>query len=371
MKKRNLSTIIFVLLGTLIISCKLTPTTKKNEHSIIIEVEINKYFYYQLTEILTARDEIKIRYTPLQNTSLNPLIEYVSSQVIDGKASWILNSDKPIIVSPPFGRAIIMNPGDSLHITYHGDAPIYSGRKQQSLALLDTLMILDERLVKPRIKYSYTIATPEDYFEWNQYLDNQLAQQLPAIELYKDKIPSIEYDYYKSTTIGKIEANRLKAFGALYGLVHRGYPGLSTTNLAKIWDTTQNKESRLWFKSLPTYYGSIYDFHPYLQLEIRRQFGFNFQEDSLLSNEIFTQLQYNNAKQNYKGLVRERLMAFIIDEQTITEMGLKNPMALALLKDYYSQPGYPEFKAWIKELEKKRQQRELEKEKKKKEKQEG
>ena len=84
-----------------------------------------------------------------------------------------------------------------------------------------------------------------------------------------------------------------------------------------------------------------------------RKFDFDFTIDSLKNKPTRTYLYYSGAKNNYKGLMRERLMTFILDEQTIVELGTKDSMAQTLLNDYYNQPGFPEYKDMVKKLEKK------------------
>ena len=357
----KLPALIITLFLYLLIGCNIAPMRVKTTKSIIVEASVSKYFYYRLKEVFIIRDVLSVGFSPFHYLPSDPKAEYISGRVIDGKVTWIINSDVPIKVIPPFGTPVIMNPGDSIHIAYIEDQPVYSGKNQQCLALLDTLMVLDGQILKPRKKNSYNAAALGDFLEWNMYLDNQLLLQLPIIDSYKDKISAVEFNYYKANFIGRIEHDRVSAFTALYDSVQRNYPGLSYSDLIQIWDSTQQKPSRQWFQSLQTYNGSMYNFYSYLSMETFRKFGFDSKNDTLKSHEYFTHLLYTNAKQNYKGLVRERLMAFILDEQTITEMGLKNPMTLALLKDYYSQPGYPEYKEWIKGLEEKKRESYMEK----------
>jgi hypothetical protein len=361
MKKKSLLNwllVITFLSGITGTGCTPAPIPEKTTKSIVIEAEITKYFYRSVTEIFYIRDAMRICYVPYGYISSDPPLEYVFSRVRDGKVTWILNTDKPIKVIPPFGHPIFMKPGDSLHIKYHADIPAYSGKNGESLALLNTLMGLEERLVKPRTRYSYKARSLEYFLEWNAYLDHQLELKIPVIESYKNKISSAEYDYYKGNIIGQIEDDRVSAFSALSDSVHKGYPGLSYIDLTTIWDSTQNKPYRQWLQSLPAYYGPIYDYYSYLRMKTGRKFSFT-PNDSLKSKEYYAYLLYTSAKQEYKDLVRERLMAYILDEQTITEMGLKNPMTQTMLKDYYSQPGYTEYKKYVKSIEEKEREKEL------------
>lgn len=356
----------FILLFS---NCTSTDNSKNNNaHKIIVEANISKYFYRELKGIFEIKDEVALFYRPFPLGKAESSSESVSGKVIDSKVKWIMHSDQPIRISPPFGNPVIMYPGDSLNIEYNRDYPVYSGTNMTALTLLDSLMILNNHFVRPRKKHSYNVGNLEDFLEWNQYLDNKLVMQLPPIEFYKDSISPEEYEYYKANLIGSIEADRLHAFSGLYRTVYQGRSNLNRSDLVRIWDSTQNKPSRQWLHALSAYDDSIFDIYTFMWMEIYKQAGFDTANVYYKSKEVFTSTLYNKAKQNYKGKLREQLMAHILDEPTITEMGLKNPTTQALLKDYYSQPGYPEYKAWVKGLEKKKQQRELENEKKKKDK---
>lgn len=359
MKKNSTVFLLITLVAFLGLSgnsCSIVDTEKNSGSRIIIEANISKYFYHQLKEIFTIKDNISLRYTPLKYLSSDPPTKYISEYIIDGKVRWEIYSQTPVKVTPPLGTSILMNPGDSVHVEYLGDVPVYSGNKGSTYALLDSLMTTEDRLIKPRKKNSYNATSLTDFMEWNRYLDVQLEQQLPIIEFYKGKISTIEYEYYKSHLVAEIEDDRVKAFGALNDAVNRGYPGFSYTNLINIWDSTQYKPSRLWLQSLPVYYGSVYDYISFMQKEVSRKFKFDLKNDSMNSKEKYTYLLYENAKQRYRGQLRERLMAFVLDEQTLTEMGIKNPMTQVMLKDYYNQPGFPEYKQWVRSLETKSRQ---------------
>lgn len=366
----SLNDILVILLFTVLLlnNCTNKGNSKSSAHKIVIEATISKYFLSELKDIFSVKDEIPIYYTSFRDNHININRTLVPGRVLKNKVRWTIYTDKALLISPPFGTSIIMNPGDSVHILYLRNFPEYSGKNSSTLALLDTLMFLAERVPKPEKKYSFNVASLEDFFEWNQYLNNRLEKQLPAIDLFENKISPEEYRYYKSDLIGKIEADRIKSFTALHSLVMNGYPGLTSSNLIHIWDSTQNNLARKWLHSLDTYNGSITAIYSFIRMEIRRQFGFNGNNDSLRRKDIYTQALYSNAKQKYKGEMRERLLVHILDEQTITEMGLKNIMTQTLLKDYYSQSEYPEYKKWVKELEKKKLDYEQKRDKKKSEK---
>lgn len=345
--------------------CTSTNDSINNTRKIVVKATISKYFYRDLNDIFDVKDEVNLRYHSFPATQIESSLTYIPGKVNDGLVKWVIDADGPVRILPPFGNSIIAYPGDSIHIQYQRDYPTYYGKNRPALQLLDTLMFLNERLIKPRRKHGYNVDTLPEFLEWNQFLDDKLTMELPAIESYKDKLLPAEYEYYKAELIGHIESERLDAFTALYRKVYHGRSNLNRTDLIQIWDSTQNKPSRQWLHSISGYAGSIYDIYAFVFMEIYREAGFDTTNVYYKNKEVYTSTLYHKAKNNYKGKLRERLMAHILDEPTITEMGLKNPTTQALLKDYYSQPGYPEYKAYVKGLEKKRQQREIEKKKEK------
>lgn len=359
-----------IVLTVHIFSCNHTDSFINSDQKIVVEANVSKYFYQQLQGIYTVKNEMYISYHPFPDTSPIYSTKSLSENVNNRKTIWILRSNTPVKIYPPFGIPIIIYPNDSIHISYIHDYPVYSGNNTQSIELLNALMEAEEKLIKTRKKNAYNARTLEDFLNWNQHLNDELALKMPILEYYKAKIPAAEYEDYAASTISSIESDRIDAFEAFRDSVIKGYPGLSLLNVCHIWDSTQYSPSAQWLRSLPNYYGSIGYIYSFNKMELFRRFNFE-SNDSLASKETRTYLYYTKAKQQYKGLMRERLLAHILDEPTITELGLNNPIAQTLLKDYYSQPGYPEYKAWVKGLEKKKQERLKEKENKKKEKQES
>jgi hypothetical protein len=357
------STTFFLFLTT---GCKSGSESRKK---IIIEATINKWFHRELEEVFTIQEEINLRYQFFPLKEVSPDVATVKGKVREGKVRWEIYSNQPIKLYPPLGTGIIMYPGDSIYVLYKENYLRYSGSNTHAMVLIDTLAQLAERVSKPFKKYSYNVNNMSDYQEWNRYVDEKMALSLPVIESFRNQITPTEYDFYKSNLIGNAECDRVDAFCALQRAVSStGNTQLTTNDLMQIWDSTQNKPSRQWLNGLSEYNGSIYDVYTFTWMELNRQAGFDFSTDSLKSYDVYARTLYNKAKQQFKGQLRERLLDRILDEKVISELGLKNPIAQAILQDYYSQPGYPEFKAWVKEREKKRQERELEKEKKAKQK---
>jgi hypothetical protein len=343
--------LLFLIVMTL--GCSVKDSKIKSGSKIVIEGEISPYFYRQLLGVFTMRDDMKIQYAPFRYFESTPPVQVAEEPVINRKIKWTLYSEEPLLISPPMGATFIANPGDTIHINYTGGFPVYSGKIADKYKILNQLMEVDLLQNKPNKKNSYNARSLKDFLEWNTYLDNKLTLQIPVVDFYKDKLLPYEYEYYKIQTVGNIESDRIRTFEALVDSCHAGPCGLSASDLNTIWDTTQYKPWGRWLRSISNYQSSVENIYAFNRMEVWRQFGFNYKNDSLNSHDIRTCLYYNKAKQQYKGLLRERLLAYILDEQTIMEMGLKNSITQALLKDYYSQPGFPEYKKWVRGLEEK------------------
>ncbi|MBO9565452.1 MAG: hypothetical protein J7621_21930 [Niastella sp.] len=358
-----LASMIAVLLFTG--SCKLGIDSRKK---IIVEATITHWFHRELEQVFTVKEDISLRYYPFPLKEVTPYAITLEGKFKEEKVRWEIYSDQPIKLYPPVGTAIIMHPGDSMHILYKENYPHYSGSNIQAMALMDTLAQVKERLLSPFKKYSYNVSNMADYQDWNRYLDERMALSLPIIESFRNQLKPAEYDFYKSNFIGSIECDRVDAFCGLQRAASAGNTNLTISDLIQIWDSTLYTPTRQWLNGLSEYNGSIYDVYSFTWMELNRQAGFDFSTDSLKSQEVYARTLYNKAKQQFKGQLRERLLDRILDEKVITELGLRNPVTQAILQDYYSQPGYPEFKAWVKGQEKKREEREIEKEKEAKEK---
>lgn len=272
---------------------------------------------------------------------------------ISGKnATWIFYTNGPVMVSSAFGFFQILTPGDSIFIKSHQNDLTFSGRGAEKPAVWYQIIEEGKKLVKPT-KNSVIINSLVDYFKWNEYVDRILALQISTLDAQKDKIQKDEYEYLKSIIVETAEHDRVNAFMALMSYSSKdSNSNLKGTELSAIWDSTQYKPWSKWLRSLPTYHGPIHTHYTFNKGEVYRRFNFDLTNDSLKSKVTRTYLYYATAKDKYMGLTRERLMTFILDEQTIMEMGSKHHMTQLMLKDYYSLPGFPEYKAWVKSLEK-------------------
>jgi hypothetical protein len=343
MKKISIN-VALIVLSFLLLFCKSSSTKQPLSGKIILEMQLK-------SDDNLLNDEIK--YSPVRDLQSYPKWVSTKARYVNKKARWVIYSDIPLQVVADFGRYRMVCPGDSICIQNTGGKLSYSGKGSKKLSLCDEIVNQEKKLQKPT-RNSFTINSIEDFMLWGKYVDDKLALQLSIIENNKSNIQSNEYGYLKTGIVNDCELDRVRSFDAFKDFVRQNKAAnMSMPDLNKIWDSIQNKPTNKWLQSLSSYDGEMYTLFALNRNVVQRRFGFNFQNDSLKNKELRTYLYYNSAKQNYKGLLRERLMVYILDEPTITEMGLSFPMTQKLLKDYYTQPGFPEYKQWVKSLEEK------------------
>lgn len=318
---------------------------------IIVEAVIHPDVYHDLQEICQAKSKIDIHYTLMKNQIPDRQIQTLSEEVTNKRIRWIIYSDDPVEIFPPLGTSIILNPGDSIFINYRYAAPVYTGSNKHVLELLNKLMSIDAALARPIYKNKYLGITLNEVIEWNHYLDTGLALKIPIVESYREKITENEYLSYKLRIVNKAELLKLDNFSVLSSDVLHGRLDSTNVNLNDIWDSTQCSFWREWLLSLTNYNGFIDDIDSYNKWKVMRRFGFDTRKDSFNSDGKRAYLYYVNAKQNYKGELKEKLIVYILDQRVIPGLELDSSVNQFILKDYYSQPGFLEYKIWIKEKE--------------------
>lgn len=276
--------------------------------------------------------------------------ETVHAMASNGDVKWIFYPGEAINVKFGFGMFPILNPGDSIFIEYNGEDYRYSGKGAEKLICWNEMRAIDREKMRPTMSNSY-IPSFAYYLQWKQFLDNKLSLKMPILESYKDKISSFEFEYLKSLMVSQIESDRIQTFSALKNYSQKDSTmGITLPDLTAIWDSTQNHPLNSWLQSKTDYYADIYCITEFNKMKVWRQFGFDSNSDSLKS-DVRNYLYYTRAKFNYKGLLRERVLASIINNQA--RKHFKDAITAVMLNDYYNQPGFPEYKKQVKELEEK------------------
>jgi hypothetical protein len=330
--------------------CQVTDAPENTAEKIVIEMEISPEISNPRPSNFYMKDRLTMLYKPVNTIDHSIPWDKEEAKVSNNKVRWVIYSDKPVQINYGFGRLVLMNPGDSILVKYVDEEAYYLGKGSEKLKMWKLITEEEKKLGIPT-KNCNTIQSINDYLKWNKYLDQKLLMQIPILDSFRNKIQPFAYDYLKIILVSQAEKDRINAFQALqkFGQKNPGV-GIQTSDLGAIWDSTHNNAWSKWLWSLPDYYGSIYTLFDVNRLEVWRRFNFDSHNDSLKSTDIYSYLYFVNAEEKFKGAMREQLLVYIIGEIYLDKWGPDDPKTQKILKDYYSQPGYPEYKEWVKKL---------------------
>jgi hypothetical protein len=291
-----------------------------------------------------------ILWAPVSYVGLSPEWNSARQQASDGLMQWTMYAEKPLLLRTSFQRrGILIKPGDSVSITYNSKGLDFSGRGAEGLRLQYQIEQVQKKLVKPTKLY-LRLNSSEEFFKWNEYQNKRLELIMPIIDDFKNKIDSAVYRMIKANAICEIEMERAESFMSLYRLAHRDLKTRTAINLNTVYDSTMSGQCAKWLQSISDFPFDVWYFYKLNQLQVLRKYSFDNTIDSL-DNGKREWIYYSAIKQNYQGLLRERMQQFLIANETIKKTGFDDPATDMILKDYYSQPGFPEYRQWMKQYE--------------------
>jgi len=283
---------------------------------------------------------------------MNPNWNKIKTKVSDGKATWLLKTNEPLLIRPVYGAFdVLVIPGDNIAISYNENGRSYDSKGSASLQLQAELEEQHHKILKPEISYT-NINSVEDYLRWKKYFDNRLEAVAGILNSYQAKMPAYAFDWIKMHAICRIEGERTETFMVLNNFrIKNSSSGIKASDMVAICDSTLNGYWANWLNSLSDYKGNTWYFFQYNRIQVWKQFGFEFTSDKIKTDFNRRILYYNSIKKNYKGLTRERILQYVIANETIKEIGFKNAVTKFILNDYYSQSDFPEYKQWMKKYE--------------------
>lgn len=276
--------------------------------------------------------------------------EQLQSKVINGIAEWKMQTDEPyemlIRLSPKkYIGTILLEPGDSIIIregknkfSFHGKGSSKFILENRINEIRDSLKIMVSNPVR------YNTNSIDDYLEWNKYLNTQLEIFLSLIESYQKEISPLAYRYIKDHTLDGILDSRSDKFASF--LYFAAKAGISSESICAIYDSTYAPFTKDW--ALPSLSGNFFGSWAFVRLHVSRQFKFN--KDLLNSELKRTLLYYEYANKLYKGIAREKFLVEFLSKQMIHDLGFI-PETERMMEQYYSEPGYPEYKKLMREYE--------------------
>ena len=292
-------------------------------------------------------------------------------KIDNGTVKWEGKSEGPTMVFTPLLNnqsffALLAEPGDSISIRYQSNKPVFSGKGANAATLLYLLKqtedSLDQLPLRQKIsRKNMAVSSLEDYLGWHEFLQIKTAAMLPLVEKFRSRISDSQYEYIKYTVTKDIEKRRLWKFNTIRinsTDAEKNQFDLTNEDLCKLFDSTmQSPQIASLFRvsEMDTdlfYHWSILKLMLYR--ERNRFFKTTKKDPPILGKDKEDPyiLQYDLAKKKFKGLFREKLMAFAFWDQDglFKEVGFTNKVD-SLLKDYYHQPGYSEYKSMVKRFE--------------------
>ncbi len=293
---------------------------------------------------------ITMSYVPYE---IRPWHQRITKKDPNRNIEWIIPSNEPInlYLSLPIANSFkswVLEPGDSIIVNYKDERVRFSGKGADKLILNNEIATLKEALQKPSNPTFYVTNSVQDYIEWREYLNRELALIELLIESSKEKLNSFSFNYLKLTAIEDYEDRlRHKFMNLRLEELH-----VDKKTLCKIFDEDFFTPKLLWFRSQPTAWIGEHVITGFNRLFLARQN--NFPPDhrgALVSKEEFALAMFNNGKNIYKGDALEYGLMEFLTSYVIKEFGF-SPVTETLLHKYYSDPERkPEFQAYVKNFE--------------------
>jgi len=347
----NIRVLFVCSLMMLHLSCSIKSDIDSDKNAnIIIEGQFATDEYKKLLFISLNNPET-LGWMPLEQMELKPNWEVKEDRYNKGtgqKIHWALHSEEPIITeSALLGSGILINPGDSIHITLDKNGYHYSGKGADALQVQHEIIRSQKKLQKPT-KDPFILNSINDYFGWRKYLDSCETLSMNILDSYKAKISPFSYDWIKMHVIDRLEGQRAETFLNFINFrMKTNTSGLTQDDMVAICDSTLNGELAKWLRAKDNYNGNLTYFYQYIRIQVLKKSNFDFTKGSFDVKEKRNFLLYNEVKQNFTGQLRERLLQYIVARDVILKLGFDSPVTDSILKDYYNQPGSPKYRQWM------------------------
>jgi len=365
MKFKSLALALITFLK--VCDCNAQKKHSDKEGRAIIEGQVPPNYKGDTIDLITFPVE-RISYTKDQP-------QYQKVKVLDKRIKYEFSIVKPLhIIGPFIGRqsriGYQIEAGDSIVIAYNDGQPVFSGAGHLKWELISRLGLLEDSITNTELFNSLSgeyklLSSLNDYFLWTTYLNDRVGVTLKLIDSYKGRISDFAYNIIKEKALYEIEEKRLTRFMFLIGsavskdssrslMVNRF--GLSNQDLCKIYDSTMNGPAANWLQFESPVVGDPYYLWQRLvfdALRERNKFFVDKRSDTpiLGRNKVDEYVvRYKLAKQRYKGVIREEVLAFFFHyvKGVIHNVGFE-PEVEEILADYYKQPGFLDYKEVVRE----------------------
>lgn len=246
----------------------------------------------------------------------------------------------------------LLEPGDSIYIKANASGLAYSGRGYEKFEILYRIEELEERFPGySRWQYLKRPESVEDFLNLSANISQRINRRISLLQLYKNHISLFAFSYIQAQLIGFVEYERVTNFLSLY--FEQKKLQLTNENLINIFDTILAvSPARKLVSEANIPLPIVTYLFEYTRLDYSRSLSFKDYSVGEPTNERVRRIvsYYDIAKTKYKGVIREKLLAYIIRSWLIKRIGFVPEVEVALT-DYYSSPGYPEYKQLVREYE--------------------
>lgn len=278
----------------------------------------------------------------------------------------VFNADVPLLIT---GRGeetatsfyCILEPGDSLVVSYKNDDIVLSGVGVEKNLLKRELLMITDAMKRPSNPFRYYTYSLDDYWEWNAYLDKQMSNALSLIEQRKNILSPKVYQLLKVETILHTQEQKHDKFRGLYSLYIKNgsVSGISREMLAQIFDKTFFNSDFNWMRSQKIGLSGDLGFVKDL---IERNGLYPREYDSLAGGAIGRLREYYEVgKKMYAGDALESFLIEMMTTEVIYDEGYKKGFGKqvdTLLQHFYSDPAIDlEAKQMVRSSEEKYRQK--------------
>lgn len=305
----------------------------------------------------TASRHIKV--SPVEIVSVSDWEwEDLKSNNEQGAKKWTIRSKQPTyvmlndVLKNEKPRRLILMPGDSIvfvreidgHLTVNG-----RGRGNYILPLvIDSVAAI---IKKPKNPKDVVTVSLDDYFEWDRYLNRRLEYVLPVIESFRSKLSDYAYNHIRAEFIDQNLDDRSDKFASFF-FGYARQAKMSREDLCRIYDTTYALAASKYYPMASEY---VFGTWKPILFDVVRKYSFDYANEAINSEAKRNILYYNAGTSILKGRVRELFIQKLITKYFIKNMGF-TPETEMVLSNYFKEPGYPEYKAWLKQFELKRRE---------------
>lgn len=297
------------------------------------------------------REFVKIEHT-LINCMYSCGLDSVNINMKKGIGEWTNYINEPywIYTGKEFGKENaywLAEPGDRVVMTLNRGNLNFSGYGSEKFELLYKLNSLKSSLKKELSNpVDYFTRSLEDYLEWCRVLNKQYLLSLQLIDSYKTRISPNSFNFIRDITLDGLIDNRTDKFYTFLGYAKKA--GISKESICDIYDSTYAPFTINEY--LPSMSRTFLGSWGPVRLQVTRRYNFDFSTD-VLSSKARSHMQfYELALKSYKGLVREKFLMEFLTDKMIGALGFIPEVEEALAK-YYAEPGYPEYKKYVKDFE--------------------